>query len=77
MPNSWGHPGKTTVKKPDAIQGLLIGTEGERYNGIVKQPSESTPGMLYVILILTAEKPKHLNKCKWELLQRKAVKVIH
>lgn len=30
MPNSWGHPGKTTVKKPDAIQGLLIETEGER-----------------------------------------------
>lgn len=77
LPVSWAHQGKTAVKRPGAIQGLLIGTEGERHSGIVQYPSETTPGMLNVILIGTAKKPTHLRNFKLEQLQRKAVRVIH
>lgn len=78
MPNSWGHPGKTTVKKPDAIQGLLIGTEGERSSGIVQYPSETTPGMLHVILIWTAKKPHKFEKFQMGASAEKGCKkVIH
>lgn len=55
LPNSWAHQRKTAVKRPGAIQGLLIGTEGERHSAIVPYPSETTPGLLYIILILTAK----------------------
>lgn len=77
LPISWAHQGKTAGKRPDAIQGLLIGTEGERHSGIVQYLSESTPGMLYGILIVTAKKPTHLRNFKLEWLHRKAVRVIH
>lgn len=48
----------------------------EKDSAIVQYPSETTPGMLYIILIVTA-KNTHLRNFKLEQLQRKAVRVIH
>lgn len=78
LPNSWAHQGKTAVKSPDAILGLLVRTEEERHSGIVQYPNETTPGMLYVILFITAKKPTpKLRNFKLKQLHRKAVRVIH
>lgn len=49
----------------------------EKDSGIVQHPSETTPGMLYVILSVTAKKPTHLRNFKLEQLHRKAVRVIY